>query len=114
MGGSHHAVLCPVVSCGLGRPESRSGAASGACIRRLVNLHERRHLPRCLGAYALTESHVPVADFAAPTRAQLATALGVIHAAVSAGERVAVHCGAQLASIAAHAEQRTASARGAV
>jgi hypothetical protein len=65
-------------------------------IRRLVNLHGRRHAPGRLLGYALTESHVPVADFEAPTRPQLETALGVIHAAVSAGERVAVHCGGGL------------------
>lgn len=65
-------------------------------VRRLVNLHERRHVPGSLSAYGLTESHVPVADFAAPTPAQLATALGVIHEAVNAGERVAVHCGGGL------------------
>jgi atypical dual specificity phosphatase len=44
----------------------------------------------------MTESHVPVADFEAPTEPQLETALGVIHAAVSAGKRVAVHCGGGL------------------
>lgn len=65
-------------------------------IRRLVNLHARRHAPGRLLGYALTESHVPVADFEAPTEPQLETALGVIHAAVSAGEGVAVHCGGGL------------------
>lgn len=65
-------------------------------IRRLVNLHGRRHAPGRLLGYALTESHVPVRDFEAPTRPQLETGLGVIHAAVSAGERVAVHCGGGL------------------
>src|SRR5215212_2718010 len=42
-------------------------------IRRLINLDERRHEPRRLAAYGLTESHVPVPDFEAPTPAQLAT-----------------------------------------
>jgi hypothetical protein len=65
-------------------------------IRRLVNLHGRRHAPGRLLGYALTESHVPVADFEAPTRPQLEAALAVIHAAVSAGERLAVHCGGGL------------------
>jgi hypothetical protein len=65
-------------------------------IRRLVNLHGRQHAPHRLVTYALTECHVPVPDFRAPTRPQLATALGIIHAAVSAGERVAVHCGGGL------------------
>jgi atypical dual specificity phosphatase len=68
----------------------------GLGIRRLINLHERRHPQTCLGVYALTECHVPMTDFAAPPRAQLAAALGVIHTAVSAGERVAVHCGGGL------------------
>jgi atypical dual specificity phosphatase len=133
-------------------PSGRRALArlQGLGIRRLVNLHERGHAPSCLGAYALTESHVPMADFAPPTPAQLATALDVIHAVVSAGGRVAVHCGgglgrsgtvaacylvelghdwraavgrvraarpgaietpAQLASIVAHAERRTALGR---
>jgi hypothetical protein len=65
-------------------------------VRRLVNLHKRRHAPGRLSAYGLGESHVAVADFAAPTPAQLATALSVIHGAVNAGERVAIHCGGGL------------------
>ncbi|MBI4499721.1 MAG: dual specificity protein phosphatase family protein [Gemmatimonadetes bacterium] len=64
--------------------------------RRLVNLHERRHAPILLTRYALTESHVPVADFGAPTLPQLASALSAIHTGVSAGDRVAVHCGGGL------------------
>ncbi len=61
-------------------------------IRRLVNLHRRSHAPGSLVRYGLTETHVPVPDFGAPTLLQLATTLGVIHAAVQAGERIAVHC----------------------
>jgi atypical dual specificity phosphatase len=62
-------------------------------VRRLVNLHTRRHSPGRLVGYALAESHVPVPDFAAPMQAQLATAVGIIRAVVEAGERVVVHCG---------------------
>ena len=65
-------------------------------IRRLLNLHGRPHTQHRLARYGLMESHVPVADFATPTGVQLAAALGVIRAAVSAGERVAVHCGGGL------------------
>ncbi len=37
-------------------------------IRRLLNLHERRHAPHRLGDYGLVESHVLIPDFGAPTR----------------------------------------------
>ena len=65
-------------------------------IRRLVNLHERQHAPSHLLRYGLSETHVPMPDFRAPTFSQLATALAAIHTAVSVGDRVAVHCGGGL------------------
>jgi atypical dual specificity phosphatase len=65
-------------------------------VRRLVNLHQRRHAPQRLAAYSLIESHVPVPDFGAPTESQVAAALHAIHAAVMAEQRVAVHCGGGL------------------
>ena len=65
-------------------------------IRRLINLHRRPHTPEQLAHYALTERHVPVPDFGTPTVPQLATAVAAIATAVTAGERVAVHCGGGL------------------
>jgi atypical dual specificity phosphatase len=65
-------------------------------IRRLLNLHERSHDPGRLPRYGLLETHVPMADFGAPTPAELATALSVIHAARRAGAPIAVHCGGGL------------------
>jgi atypical dual specificity phosphatase len=65
-------------------------------IRTLVNMDERAHSPALLARHGLTELHLPVPDFHAPTQEQLATAVAAVVSAVSAGERVAIHCAAGL------------------
>ncbi|MGE3270094.1 MAG: dual specificity protein phosphatase family protein [Chloroflexota bacterium] len=62
----------------------------------VVNLHERAHEPARLARLGLTEAHLPVPDFAAPTPEQLAEGVQVIGQALKAGQRVAVHCAAGL------------------
>lgn len=65
-------------------------------IRRLINLHERPHSPGRLAEFGLTECHLPVPDFTAPTSTQLTAAVANVMAGIAAGERVAIHCGAGL------------------
>jgi atypical dual specificity phosphatase len=62
----------------------------------LVNLHEQAHAPDVLAQHGLTEIHLPVADFQPPTADQLEQGVVAIEAALAAGKRVAVHCGAGL------------------
>jgi atypical dual specificity phosphatase len=62
----------------------------------LINLHERPHPDGALARYGLTEIHLPVPDFTAPTPAQLEQGVTAIERAISGGNRVAVHCGAGL------------------
>jgi atypical dual specificity phosphatase len=62
----------------------------------LINLHERSHDPARLGRFGLTEIHLPVADFTAPSPAQLEQGVEAITRALAKGKRVAVHCGAGL------------------
>lgn len=62
----------------------------------VVNLHERAHTPAHLAAAGLTEVHVPVPDFTAPSPEQLATGVQAIRAAMANGQGVAVHCAAGL------------------
>jgi atypical dual specificity phosphatase len=59
----------------------------------LVNLHERAHDPVRLARHGLTEIHLPVADFTAPSLEQLARGVEAISSAIADGKRVAVHCG---------------------
>jgi len=65
-------------------------------IRHLVNVDERAHPATLLVRYGLTERHLPVPDFHAPTPDQLAIAVETVVAAVAASERVAIHCAAGL------------------
>ena len=65
-------------------------------IQVVVNLHERGHDPARLARLGLTEVHVPVADFTAPTPEQLASGVQAIKHALHDGQRVAVHCAAGL------------------
>jgi atypical dual specificity phosphatase len=65
-------------------------------IRRLVNVDERAHSRELLHRYGMTECHLPVPDFHAPTPEQLTTAVKAVKEAVAAGESVAIHCAAGL------------------
>jgi atypical dual specificity phosphatase len=69
-------------------------AAQGVTV--LVNLHQRPHADGVLARYGLTETHLPVPDFTAPTPLQLEQGLTAMTQAIASGQRVAVHCGAGL------------------
>jgi atypical dual specificity phosphatase len=62
----------------------------------VVNLHEDQHDPCRLARAGLTEVHLPVADFTAPTPDQLAHGVQAIRRALATDQRVAVHCAAGL------------------
>ena|SRR5688572_21227697 len=62
----------------------------------VVNLHERGHDPERLARLGLTEIHLPVPDFTAPTPDQLTRGVRAINRALVAEQRVAVHCAAGL------------------
>ena len=62
----------------------------------VVNLHERGHEPSRLARLGLTEIHLPVPDFTAPTPDQLARGVQAIRQALAGDQRVAVHCAAGL------------------
>jgi atypical dual specificity phosphatase len=69
-------------------------AADGVAL--LVNLHQRAHAPEALDRCGLTELHLPVPDFTAPSQDQLERGVAAIEEALASGRRVAVHCGAGL------------------
>ena len=62
----------------------------------IVNLHERSHEPARLARLGLTQVHLPVPDFTAPTPEQLAAGVDAISQALERGQPVAVHCAAGL------------------
>jgi atypical dual specificity phosphatase len=62
----------------------------------LVNLHERGQSAERLQRFGLTELHLPVRDFTAPSAEQLERGVEALVSHVDAGARVAVHCGAGL------------------
>lgn len=62
----------------------------------VVNLDERGHDRERLARYGLTEVHLPVPDFTAPTADQLVCGVRAINRALVGGQRVAVHCAAGL------------------
>ena len=59
----------------------------------LFNLHERKHDPSRLTPHGLTEVHLPVKDFSAPSPTVPEQDIAALEHAVSAGQSVAVHCG---------------------
>ena len=80
--------------------DPRRGAGLAALAQQgvslVVNLHERAHEPSSLACHGLSEVHLPVRDFTAPTQEQIGQAVAALKEAVGAGRTVAVHCGAGL------------------
>jgi atypical dual specificity phosphatase len=76
-------------------PDGLAGLAERG-IHVVVNLHEHGHDADRLAQYGLTEVHLPVPDFTAPTADQLSRGVHAINRALVAGQRVAVHCAAGL------------------
>lgn len=85
-----------VLGCAYPRRSAGLAALAEQGVTLLVNLHERAHRPERLTAHGLTEIHVPVKDFTAPSPEQLARGVAAISEAVAEGRTVAVHCGGGL------------------
>ena len=85
-----------VLGCAYPRRPAGLAALADQGVTLLVNLHERAHRPDRLAAHGLTEVHLPVKDFTAPSPEQLARGVAAMTAAVAAGQSVAVHCGGGL------------------
>jgi atypical dual specificity phosphatase len=85
-----------VAACAYPRDEAALAELAGQGIALLVNLHERPHPPELLARHGLAELHLPVPDLSPPTPEQVDWGLAAIEQAISAGRRVAVHCGAGL------------------
>jgi atypical dual specificity phosphatase len=82
-----------VLGCAYPRRDAVLAGLARQGISVLINLHERAHDPDRLARYSLTEVHVPVTDFTAPSSAQVERAVAAIIQALAAGKQVAVHCG---------------------
>lgn len=63
-----------------------------AGVSLIVNLHPDAHDDAALARFELHQLHLPVADFAPPTRQQLARGVDAISEAIAGDRRVAVHC----------------------
>jgi atypical dual specificity phosphatase len=85
-----------VAACRYPRGEGALRALADGGVTLLVNLHERAHPPEALARHGLSELHLSVADFTAPTQAQLRRGVEAIAAGIADGRRVAAHCGAGL------------------
>ena len=85
-----------VLACAYPRREGTLRALAGRGVGTLVNLHRRPHDAARLQRHGLTEIHLPVRDFAAPTPEQLRAGVAAVDQALAGGGRVAVHCGAGL------------------
>ncbi len=85
-----------LAACRYPRSEKALRELAERGVTLLVNLHERPHSRAVLGRHDLTELHLPVRDFTAPTLEQLEHGIAAIEHAISNGQKVAVHCGGGL------------------
>jgi atypical dual specificity phosphatase len=85
-----------VLGCAYPQTEDELAALAAGGVRVLINLHQRAHTPDDLALYGLTEVHLPVPDFSAPTQAQLDAGVAALDQALAADRPVAVHCAAGL------------------
>lgn len=85
-----------LTGCSYPRTERDFARLSRSGVSVLVNLHGRAHDPSRLERHGLTEMHLPVADFAAPSPGRLDCGVSAIMEAHAVGRGVAVHCGGGL------------------
>jgi atypical dual specificity phosphatase len=85
-----------LLACAYPRRLAALAALSKRGVQVVVNLHERAHGPTRLLPYGITEIHLPVADFTAPSPEQLAHGVADIARLIQEGKTVAVHCGGGL------------------
>jgi atypical dual specificity phosphatase len=85
-----------LLGCAYPKRDAALSALASRGISVIVNLHERGHPARRMERFGITTVHVPIADFRAPTAEQLDRGVAAIEAALSHGQRVAVHCGGGL------------------
>jgi atypical dual specificity phosphatase len=85
-----------LLGCAYPRRETALAALAQQGVSLLINLHTRAHDPARLAQHSLTEIHLPVADFTAPSPEQLERGVEAIEQAIAAGRVVAVHCGGGL------------------
>ncbi len=88
--------LVPGELAGSARPLSDDALAALVAqgVRAIVSLTEEPLPDAALRAADLDAVHLPVADFTAPTGAQIAAAVAAIERFVAAGRPVVVHCAA--------------------
>ena len=85
-----------VAACRYPRSEKALHELAEQGVDMLVNLHAQPHSAATLARHGLTELHLPVRDFSAPTLEQLERGVAAIELALAANRKVAVHCGAGL------------------
>jgi atypical dual specificity phosphatase len=85
-----------LLACAYPRRAAGLTALAQQGVSVVINLHQRAHHPSRLGQFGLTEVHLPVADFTAPSPEQLARGVEAIDQALAEGRRIAVHCGGGL------------------
>lgn len=90
--------LVPQQVAGSGRPSTEEAFASlkALGITALLTLTEQPLPPQLLEKYALQAEHLPIADYTAPTIAQVVQTMATLNRLVAQGEQVAVHCAAGL------------------
>lgn len=82
-----------VLGCPYPRRDRSLAGLADRGVGLLVNLHERAHDPDRLKSHGLTEVHLPLRDFTAPSPEQIERGVAAIVEARDVGEAVAVHCG---------------------
>lgn len=85
-----------LLGCAYPRREEALAGLAAQGTRVLLNLHERPHELARLARYGLTEVHLPVRDFTAPSAEQITQAISTLTTSAAAGQPVAVHCGGGL------------------
>ena len=81
-----------LAGCGYPRTDAALADLKARGISLLINLAERAHDPDALARHGLVELHLPVPDFTPPQPDQLEQATAAIENAITAGQRVVVHC----------------------
>jgi atypical dual specificity phosphatase len=89
-------ITSEIVACAYPNKDEAIAALASQGVSLIINLHVRAHRPERLARHEIVQMHLPTRDFMPLKMKDVICGISAVGKEVSAGRRVAVHCGAGL------------------